>query len=50
MACEKARPADPIIEPEPGKSYSLTKEQEGMVSEGNSFAFNLLDAIYNNEK
>ena len=55
MACEKARPADqtdPIIEPEPGKSYSLTKEQETLFNEyylaDGSLEKLLLERVYAN--
>lgn len=48
-ACE---PADPQQkhEPMPCKPYSLTRAQSGMVSGGNSYAFNLLEAVSKDEK
>lgn len=48
-ACE---PADPVQkhEPMPCKPYSLTKAQSEMVNGGNSFAFNLLEAVSKDEK
>ena len=48
-ACE---PADPELkhEPMPCKPYSLTKAQSEMVNGGNSFAFNLLEAVSKDEK
>ena len=47
-ACE---PADPELkhEPMPCKPYSLTRAQSEMVDGGNSFAFNLLEAVSNDE-
>ena len=48
-ACE---PADPEQkhEPMPCTPYTLTRAQSEMVSGGNSFAFNLLDAVSKDEK
>lgn len=48
-ACE---PADPELkhEPMPCKPYSLTRAQNEMVKGGNSFAFNLLEAVSKDEK
>ena len=48
-ACE---PADPVQkhEPMPCKPYSLTKAQSEMVNGGNSFAFNLLEAVSKDEE
>ncbi len=48
-ACETADP-EQNNEPMPCTPYSLTRAQSEMVSGGNSFAFNLLDAVSKDEK
>ena len=46
-ACEKA---DPTLKSEPGTPYTLTKAQIEMVKGVNVFAFNLLDAVSDDDR